>query len=358
MKLTIDPEPDFNRLRRALLRQGEPERVSLLELFADPEIIRAALDIIGGPATRAGDTDAQNWMRQVVHFWHRLGYDAVWMNPGPTLEFEQVSTADTAPLPHEQRNWHRANVGIIQNWADFERYPWPRAEDADFSLIEFTARMLPDGMKIFVNVGGMLEPLMWLMAYEPFAIALYEDPALIEALVDKIAGIFTPVAEIALDMDFVGGLFIGDDMGFKTATMVAPEHLQRYVFPYHKRLAAMAHARDKIYLLHACGNLEVVMDDLIDDVKIDAKHSYEDTIMPVEEAKARYGDRVGIIGGIDVDFLCRAAEDQVRARTRDVLDKCMPGGGYVLGSGNSVANYIPVQNFLAMVDEGHKWRPA
>ena len=48
---------------------------------------------------------------------------------------------------------------------------------------------------------------------------------------------------------------------------------------------------------------------------------------------------------------------EVRARVRQVLDACMPGGGYVLGTGNSVANYLPVQNFLAMVDEGHRWRP-
>ncbi len=70
-----------------------------------------------------------------------------------------------------------------------------------------------------------------------------------------------------------------------------------------------------------------------------------------------FGARIGVIGGIDVDFLCRATEEQVRARVRETLDACMPGGGYVLGTGNSVANYIPVQNFLAMVDEGHRWRP-
>lgn len=33
----------------------------------------------------------------------------------------------------------------------------------------------------------------------------------------------------------------------------------------------------------------------------------------------------------------------------------MPGGRYALGSGNSVANYVPVQNYLAMLDEGYHW---
>lgn len=32
----------------------------------------------------------------------------------------------------------------------------------------------------------------------------------------------------------------------------------------------------------------------------------------------------------------------------------MPGGGYCLGTGNSVANHIPTENYLAMLDEGRR----
>lgn len=346
-------EPNFDLLRRALLREGELERVPFLELFADQEIIA---DVLGVPiATPSDAIEAERWTRLKVEFWHKLGYDAIWLGAGPNLETKTVSTADTADLARDQRNWYAAELGILTTWDDFERYPWPSSADADYSQIELTASILPPGMKILGSVSGALEPIMWLMGYTPFALALYDDAALVKAIADKIDEIFTPVAESLLDMDAVGGLFVGDDMGFKTATMIAPEHLRQYVFPYHKKLAQMAHDRDKVYVLHACGNLVTVMDDLIDDVKIDAKHSYEDVIMPVEQFKATYGNRIGIVGGIDLDFLCRASEDEIRQRVRNVLDANMPGGGYVLGTGNSVANYIPVRNFLAMVEEGHKW---
>ena len=88
---------------------------------------------------------------------------------------------------------------------------------------------------------------------------------------------------------------------------------------------------------------------------IDALHSFEDTIVSVVSIKEQYGDRIAALGGIDVDFLCRATEEQVRQRVRHTLQECMPGGGYCLGTGNSVANYIPVDNYLAMVDEGRKF---
>ncbi len=97
------------------------------------------------------------------------------------------------------------------------------------------------------------------------------------------------------------------------------------------------------------------MDDLIHDVKIDARHSFEDVIEPVSQAKQRYGKDIALLGGIDVDFLCRATEGEVRQRVRDTLNACMPGGGYCLGTGNSVANYIPLENYLAMLDEGRRY---
>ena len=64
---------------------------------------------------------------------------------------------------------------------------------------------------------------------------------------------------------------------------------------------------------------------------------------------------IALIGGIDVDFLCRHDADAVRKRVRDTLDVCLDGGGYCLGTGNSVANYIPLENYLAMLDEGRRY---
>lgn len=53
-----------------------------------------------------------------------------------------------------------------------------------------------------------------------------------------------------------------------------------------------------------------------------------------------------------MDFMCRADEHAIRRRVQDTLDVCMPGGGYVLGTGNTVANYVPLDHYFAMLDEG------
>jgi len=144
-------------------------------------------------------------------------------------------------------------------------------------------------------------------------------------------------------------------MGFRSGLLIGPDDLREFVLPGHRLVAALAHEDDRLYLLHSCGRLELIMEDLIEDVCIDARHSFEDTAEPVVEVESRYGSRVSLIGGIDMDFLCRAEEAQVRERVRKTLDACQPGGGYCLGTGNSVANYIPIGNYLAMLDEGRRY---
>jgi uroporphyrinogen decarboxylase len=104
--------------------------------------------------------------------------------------------------------------------------------------------------------------------------------------------------------------------------------------------------------LHSCGNLSEVYEDLVDDCKIDAKHSFEDVILPVTEFKKMYGDRITPIGGLDVDFICRASDDDLRRYVRKCVAECFHDGHWALGTGNSLTNYMPVEKYLIVLDEG------
>jgi len=349
--------PDFSQLRKVLLRQGEPDHLPFAEIFADREIMEA---ILGEPIPvyKLFQRDLQEIaVRQTIRFWYEMGYDHVGLGVRLDLPRKLKYADDTAGAPRDQRSWQDESTGAIETWADFERFPWPKLETVDFYPLEYASRRLPEGMKMIVlGPGGQLENIMWLMGYMPMSYALADDPALVQAVADRVGEMLVGIFSTVADMPGVGALWLGDDMGFKTATMISPELMRRYVFPWQKKIAAIAHAHDMPFLLHSCGNLDAIMDDLIDDVGIDAKHSFEDTILPVAEAKRRYGKRVALLGGVDVDMLCRSSEDDVRAYTRRVIEACAPGGGWALGTGNSVANYIPVRNYLAMLDEGRRFR--
>ena len=98
-----------------------------------------------------------------------------------------------------------------------------------------------------------------------------------------------------------------------------------------------------------------MMEVLIDEVGIDGKHSFEEEALPVSEFKRLYGDRVATLGGVDVDRLSRWEEQDLRGYVRSILETCSPGGGFAIGSGNSVTNYTPVENYRAMLEEVWDW---
>jgi len=337
-----DYKPDFNRLRQVLLRQGEPDRVPFYELFADAEIMQAV-------------TGKELSLESLVEFHATLGYDYVPIGIPMNYQYRRKQVDDTAALPHEQRTFVDDNQGMIENRQDFDAYPWPSVADSTLYYFEAASRILPGGMKIVISTTGIMENMVWLMGYIPFSFAIYEDEQLVWDMFERIGTNHLAFVRRCLEngpRESFGALVMGDDMGYNHGTMIAPDLMRKYVFPWQKKLVDLVHQYDLPFILHSCGNLDAIMDDLIDFVGIDAKHSYEDKILPVTEAKARYGERVAILGGVDMNFLCTSTEAQVRAYVRKVLSACMPGGGYALGTGNSVANYIPLANYLAMLDEG------
>ena len=99
-----------------------------------------------------------------------------------------------------------------------------------------------------------------------------------------------------------------------------------------------------------------IMEDLIEDVGIDGKHSYEDAILPVQDFQVQYGDRIAVLGGLDINVLSGGTPDDVRKQTRFLLETCGARGRYAIGSGNSIPSYVPLENYLAMVSEAHQFR--
>jgi len=344
---------DYEAFLRNIKRDGPPERVFHAELFLDPEVVQAVADRFElADGLDRNDPHYADRLQIAVHRF--LGYDYVRASPeGFALEYTYSVTDDTAEAARDDgRSWMEEHRGPITSWEDFEKYPWPDLGKIGTESLEWFSENLPDDMCIISGGLAFCEHLCWLMGYESLCYALYEDRDLVRAIYGKIYELEVAKLKTFLQFDRVKVIWGSDDMGFKTATMISPEDLREFVFPGHKKLAEMAHEAGRPYFLHSCGRRTEIYGDLIDDVKIDAIHSFEDTIERVTDTKREYGSRLSLLGGIDVDFLCRSSPERIRARVRDTLDVCMRGGGYALGSGNSVANYIPLDNFLAMVDEG------
>ncbi len=348
--------PNAEGFLKNLRRQGTPDRVYFMELYQDGEINEAVAQRFNLAADlNPADPDFQ--IKKHISTQRFLGYDycSVYVG-GVSFVYNWDRGKDTAAeLQRQERKWMNEHRGPIGSWDDFEKYPWPDPKKFDTSALERFSRLVPDDMCLVGHAGHFCENLVWLFGYENLCYLLYDDRRLVEAVAQKILEIEDAIFAIYLQFPRVQAIWHSDDLGFKTSLLISAEDTRNFVLAGHKKMAAKVHAAGRLSILHACGNRAAILDDLIDDVEFDALHSFEDTIEKVTDAKQRYGDRISLIGGIDVDFLCRASEAEIRRRVRATLDICLPGGGYCLGSGNSIANYIPLDNYLAMLDEGRSY---
>lgn len=328
-------QPDFERNLLRVLRGEKPQRATLFELFLNPTFYER---LAGHGVQEPGEL---GYLRMTVDAMAAAGYDYASTGVGgfrfpryPREHAQTVSLNDRA---------------IITDWKSFEQYEWPQATACDYSLLEKIRPHLPESMKLMILCpDGVLENVIGLVGYDNLCMMLYEEPELVQAIFDRVGSGLVSYFEQVADADAVGFLCSNDDWGFNTQTFLSPADMRKYVFPWHKRLVEVAHRHGKPCMLHSCGYYGDVIDDVIDGIGFDARHSYEDNIVPVEKAYEELNGRIAVLGGIDMNFLCLKTPEEVYARARAMLERAAGRGGYALGSGNSIPEYVPYENYLAM----------
>ncbi|HOX04775.1 MAG TPA: uroporphyrinogen decarboxylase family protein [Planctomycetota bacterium] len=331
-------QPDFGQFLKALRRQGRPAHLPFYEHVASSGFMAERL---GKPVAAMGWTKP-GYHRAYADFWLGMGFDCVPM---------EISLRIKLPEGHGGLSEGSEAMTCIRTMDDFERFPWPKASDPlELRHFEEVGRGLPDGARIVGGVAcGPYEWVSMMMGVMGLSYALVDCPELVARMFGKFRELHVGAVKLLAQLDCVGALRQGDDLGFKTSTFLPPEVLREHVFPTYRDMAAAAHAAGKPFLLHSCGNLGEVYEDLVG-CGIDGKHSFEDGILPVAEFKRLYGRRITPLGGMDVDFLCRSSADQVRAAARRMVEDCYGDGHWAMGTGNSLPDYMPVANYVAALE--------
>ncbi len=330
-------KPDFDNLLAVLARK-EPERPTLFEFFLNERLYDRLAPDLRNPGN---DFDG---MRRLMASFQRAGYD--YANVGvPGFSF----LAGT--VVHRKEKSVSQNEGsVLHNRLDFASFRWPDPDMAQYESLDALGRIMPDGMKLIVyGPDGVLENVSELAGYEALCMLIHDDEKLAMDIFGEVGSRLVRYYELAARSPAVGACISNDDWGFKTQTIFSPADMRKYVFPWHKRIVDVIHKAGKPVILHSCGHFQRIIEDVIEDIGYDGRHSYEDAIMPVEQAYEMYHQRIAIMGGIDLDFVCRSTPEEVYARARAMLVRAAGRGGFALGTGNSVPDYVPDSHYFAMI---------
>jgi uroporphyrinogen decarboxylase len=333
-------DPDFGRLRTVLMLQGEPDRVPNAELHVDWQVKQAFL---GRPI--AG-------VRDDVDFWYQAGYDYIYLRAN--YEYHMVGDGHAKQDriyagDMQLSRWEGEENSLVSAWGDYEAYPWPNPQTIDYGNLVACARCLYPGMKIISGVGGIFTRVWRIMGFDAFCYALADHPDLVAAMFKRVGETQLEVFRRIAEMDGIGAMWVGDDLAYNKGTMVPPDILRRYVFPYYRQMGEICHAKDLPYIIHTDGNLWQVLPDIVA-CGFNAVHPIEPKAMDSREVKQAYGDRLALLGNVEIgETLTLGSVQDVEAAVRERIHTLAPGGGYAVGSSNTVAYYVPVDNFKAMV---------
>ena len=333
----MERKPDYTNLLKVLNKQT-PGRPTLFEFFLNASLHKALAN--GEAPVR---NDGYDHFREVIFAFKNAGYDYVTFHASD-FHFPAKQKASISTLS--------LNDGfVITDWGSYEQYKWPEPDDFSAKRMDICAKDLPEGMKyIIYGPSGVLENTISLVGYDNLCVMLYDDPALARAVFDQVGSRLLRYYALTAGHEDVCAVISNDDWGFKTQTMLSPADMRKYVFPWHKKIVETCHKLGKPVILHSCGAAHEVMEDIIEDIGFDAKHSFEDNIQPIEEAYEQYKGRVALLGGMDIHFICTASPREISKRASAMLERAAKDGGYALGTGNSVPEYIPHENYYAMID--------
>ena len=332
------PDPDFRRLRAAVTREQLPDRIPTAEVGIDMEIVEA---FVGRPVD----------LPTYASFWAEAGYDYVLLQVRgqPLADSFQVRIAEGQMALHgPEATVSTFGTARIHDEQTFEAYPWIGPQDVYYGDVDRVRDHLPDGMKLVVNCGPIFQFLFRGMGIETLAIAMVENPDLLRAVSQKVGDLAVKIVESLVQREWVGGIWYGDDMAYTEGLLVSPAFMRTYVFPYVAKIGRLCREHDKLLLFHSDGKLAEVLSDLVE-CGVQGVHPNEPASVDMAEVKRQWGDRLCLLGGVDLDLLTRGTPDEIAGATKTLIERVGPGGGVVLGSSNSVAKFVPVANYRAML---------
>ncbi|RMF10026.1 MAG: nucleoside 2-deoxyribosyltransferase [Candidatus Neomarinimicrobiota bacterium] len=282
-----------------------------------------------------------------IEFWTQAGYDYVKIQPEVKY---QIGGRLTALGDDSQREWATEEAGLITSWDAFESYPFPTPEDVSYRRLDAVRDVLPEGLGVVGQYGDIFTLTWELMGLENFSFALFENPDLVRAINDRVGRTILSMFERFAQDEAVDILWYSDDIAFNTGLLMSPEVLEQVFFPWLDQIGALARAAGKPLIYHSDGVLFDVLDRL-QAAGISALHPIEPKAMDIREVRRRASPGLALIGNVDVgDVLTRGTPTTVREQVRRNIEWMGGEPGYCLGSGNSIPEYVPLDNYRALLE--------
>jgi len=241
--------------------------------------------------------------------------------------------------------------GLIKTRDDLKYFKLPDPYDDDYYDVakEFIAHKEDFAAVATMRLG--IGSTLISMGLEGFSCALADDPGLVE----EVLGIYVNWTKVAVERLIEIGfdvVWTFDDVAYNDGPMFSPTFYREFVLP---KIKVAAESITVPWISHSDGDMNPILDDWLQ-LGMNAIHPIQPDVMDIFQLKKDYGDRICLIGNIDMSKLTFGTPEEVDAEVKEKIESLSPGGGYIISSSNSISDYLDTENVRAMLNAIRKYR--
>ncbi|RJS93183.1 uroporphyrinogen-III decarboxylase-like protein [Candidatus Bathyarchaeota archaeon] len=335
----------------AVLQRRKPDRVPM-DYWATPEVTEKLMKHLS--------------VRSLKEMYECLHIDAViTVNPkyiGPPIpEDSDIYGCRYRNIRHRTGTYRECVYHPLANFNSVSeikrKFEWPTVDLYDYSVI-------PDqiaGYEDYPIRGGGSEPFLIykkLRGQKQAFIDLYLHPDIVHYCLDKLFEFCYENTRL-IYKEVPGKImlsYVAEDFGSQTGLLFSPDHIREFFIPRMKKMIDLAHRNGVYVFFHSDGSIRRIIPDMIEagiDILNPIQWRCKD--MDRKSLKRDFGDKVVFHGAMDnQQTLAFGSENDVRREVRENLMILGRDGGYILAPCHNIQPITPIENILAMYDEGYK----
>ncbi len=337
------------------LTGGVPDRVPVFDFLFDQSLFEHVI----------GRRPETHNVEDVVALSLALALDAVYAGAGGPRGYQDRQLTASTYVGEWGTTYQRGPAAWpidapvdfpIGSRADWESFAVPDPYAAGrMQPVQDALKLAGGHLAVMGSVGGPFTNAWGQTGIDVFCTLIYDDPALVRQIMRAHTDFAIACARQMIELG-VDAILVCDDFGYKSGTLISPTHFRELVLPLFAEEVQVIRRLGKPVLLHCCGNVNAILDDLAES-GINGYNPLQRTAgMDLGRVKAAYGRRISLSGNVDSSVtLPFGTREDVEQETRECIAIAGPGGGYMLGSDHSLHGGIPVANMLAMIEAGKRY---
>lgn len=304
----------------------------------------------------------------------RMGWHGGWFQPNPPFKHEVIEeTEDTVLfINHEGILMRERKENRMSSMPQFVKFP---VEDKNDFRKFWKERMQPDLSSrisedwqeklsaykhrdfpliiIADRWGGFFGPIRNLTGVENLCMLFYDDPVFLEEMMDADAELIIRIMDQVLDYTDIDVFGFWEDMAYKTAPLIGPDLVRKFMLPRYKRVIEHLKGRGvKLFALDSDGDISRLIPVWMD-AGINVLYPFEVQCgMDVNEIRREYGKELRMWFGVD---------KRCMAEGRDAIDKelervapLIEDGGYIPGPDHSIPPDVAYSDYLYFMEQLEK----